>query len=145
MMNQNLTMRANDMNKTLKTALIISSTVAVLIIVICILIVGIFNGAFNFLRPKEIAAYKSPNGEYSIVFEQMGDPKWPFGPTDVRLTLKNRDGKIIERRSAQLSDDGANAGEHNIAAVFWNDDAVTVVLRASEMEDIKVSIAYNKN
>lgn len=75
----------------------------------------------------------------------MGDPKWPFGPTDIRLTLKNHDGKIIESVSAQLSDDGANAGEHNIAAVFWNDDAVTVVLRASEMEDREVSIAYNKN
>ena len=34
-------------------------------------------------------------------------------------------------------------GEHNIAAVSWNDDAVTVLLRASEMEDKEVSIAYN--
>ncbi len=94
---------------------------------------------------RKLQLTKAQMGNIPLFFEQMGDPKWPFGPTDIRLTLKNHDGKIIESVSAQLSDDGANAGEHNIAAVFWNDDAVTVVLRASEMEDREVSIAYNKN
>ena len=71
----------------------------------------------NFMLPKEISTYNSTDGEYSLVFEQMGDPQWPFGPTDVRLTLKNYDGKIIERASTQLSNDGGNAGEHNIAFI----------------------------
>jgi hypothetical protein len=75
----------------------------------------------------------------------MGDPAWPFGPTDVRLTLQNQDGKIIERVSTQLFDDGANAGEHNIAFISWDDDGVVVVLRASEMKDKEISIAYNKS
>ena len=101
-----------------------------------------FIGALNFVLSKEISTYNSPDGEYSLVFEQMGDPQWPFGPTDVRLTLKSRDGKIIERVSTQLMDDGANASEHNIASISWKDDAVVVVLRASEMEDKEVSIAY---
>lgn len=61
----------------------------------------------------------------------MGNPRWPFGPSDVRLTLKSCDGKIIERVSTQLKDDGANASEQNIASVSWNDGAVTVILRAS--------------
>ena len=92
---------------------------------------------------KEIATYPSPDGEYSLVFEQMGDPAWPFGPTDVRLTLKNNNGKIIERVSTQLNDDGTNASENNIASISWNSDEVVVVLRASEMKDNEVSIAYN--
>lgn len=95
------------------------------------------------MLPNEIATYHSPDGEYSLSFEQMGDPDWPFGATDVRLTLKDHNGKIIERVSTQLHDDGANANEHNIASVSWNIDAVVVVLRASEMEDKEVSIAYN--
>lgn len=128
------------MNKTLKTVLIISSITVALIIGTCLLIGTLFDGAFNFVRPKEIAIYNSPDGEYFLIFEQMGDPQWPFGSTDVRLTLKNHDNKIIAQVSAQLSDDGANAGEHNIASIFWNDDAVTVVLRASEMEDKEVSL-----
>ena len=75
----------------------------------------------------------------------MGDPAWPFGPTDVRLTLKNNNGKIIDRVSTQLSDDGANASENNIVSISWNSDEVVVVLRASEMKDKEVSIAYNKS
>ena len=73
----------------------------------------------------------------------MGDPAWPFGPTDVRLTLKNNNGKIIERVSTQLNDDGTNASENNIASISWKSDEVVVVLRASEMKDKEVSIAYN--
>ena len=75
----------------------------------------------------------------------MGDPAWPFGQTDVRLTLKNNNGKIIERVSTQLNDDGTNASENNIASIFWNDDAVIVILRASEMKDKEVSISYDNS
>ena len=94
--------------------------------------------------PHEVATYSSPDGEYSLVFEQMGDPVWPFGPTDVRLTLKNSNGKIIKRVSTQIHDDGACAREYHIASVAWNDDAVVIVLRGSEMQDKEVSIPYKK-
>ena len=133
------------MNKAGKIILIILSIVVALIVGGYLLVVAFWNGTFNFMLPKEIATYHSPDAEYSLVFEQMGDPAWPFGPTDVRLTLKNCNGEIIERVSTQLSDDGANASEHNIASISWNDDAVIVVLRASEMQDKEISIAYNKN
>ena len=131
------------MRKTVKIILIALSVAIAFIIGACLFIGALWNGAFDSLQPKEIGTYNSPDGEYSLVFEQMGDPQWPFGPTDVRLTLKNRDGKIIERVSTQLSDDGANASEHNIASISWRDDAVIVILRASEMKDREVSIAYN--
>ena len=133
------------MSKTRKIVLITLSIAVALIIGTYLFICALWNGAFNFMFPKEISTYKSPDGEYSLVFEQMGDPQWPFGSTDVRLTLKNHDGKIIERVSTQLSDDGANASEYNIASISWNDDALIVILRASEMEDKEVSIVYNKS
>ena len=130
------------MNKASKLVLIIFSIIVALIVGGCLLIVAFGKGI---MRPNEIATYNSPNEEYSLVFEQMGDPAWPFGPTDVRLTLKNHDGKIIERISTQLMDDGANASEYNISSISWNNDAVIVVLRASEMKDKEVLIAYNKS
>ena len=133
------------MRKAGKIILIILSIVVALIIGAWLFVGALWSGAFNFMLPEEIATHNSPDGEYSLVFEQMGDPEWPFGPTDVRLTLKNRDGKIIERVSTQLFDDGANASEHNIASISWNYDAVIIVLRASEMKDKEVSIAYNKS
>ena len=97
------------MSMTVKIVLIIVSIAVALLIGAWLFIGAIWSGAFNFLLPNEIATYHSPDGEYSLVFEQMGDPGWPFSPTDVRLTLKNHDGKIIERVSTQVFDDGANA------------------------------------
>ena len=132
------------MSKAGKMILTIVSIAVVLIIGAWLFIGAIWSGAFHFMRPNEISTYHSPEGDYSLVFEQMGDPAWPFGPTDVRLTLKNHKGKIIERVSTQIFNDGGNAGEDNIASVSWNEDAVIVVLRACEMEDKEVSIAYNK-
>ena len=87
--------------------------------------------------------YHSPDTEYSLVFEQMGDPAWPFGPTDVRLTLKNHNGKVVERISTYLYNDGGGADESNVVSVSWEDDAVIVTLRASEMKDKEISLAYN--
>ena len=132
------------MNKAGKIVLITVSITVALIIGAWLFIGAVWTGAFNFMLPNEIATYHSPDGEYSLVFEQMGDPAWPFGPTDVRLTLKNHNGKIIGRVSTQLFNDGGNADEYSIAAVSWNDDAVIVVLRACEMEDREVSIAYKR-
>lgn len=132
------------MNKTGKIVWSLFSIAVIFIIGAYLFIGALWSGAFNFMFPKEIATYSSPDGAYSLVFEQMGDPKWPFGPTDVRLTLKNRDGKIIERVSTQVSNDGGNAGEGNIASITWNEDAVIIILSASEMKDKEVSIAYHK-
>ena len=133
------------MSKAGRIVLIILSITVTLIICAWLFIGALWCGAFNFLLPNEIATYHSPDGKYSLIFEQMGDPAWPFGPTDVRLTLKNNNGKIIERVSTQLNDDGTNASENNIASISWNGDEVVVVLRASEMKDKEVSIAYNRS
>lgn len=133
------------MSKTGKSILLIISIIVALIIGGCFLVFAFWNGTFNFMLPKEVATYNSPGQEYSLVFEQMGDPEWPFGSTDVRLTLKGHDGKIMGRVSTQIHDDGANASEYNIASVSWNDDAVVIILRGSEMQDKEVTIPYNKN
>ena len=130
------------MSKVGKIVLLLVSITIALIIGAWLFIGAVWTGAFNFMLPKEIETYHSPDGEYSLVFEQMGDPAWPFGPTDVRLTLKDNNGKIIERVSTQLNDDGTNASENNIASISWNDDEVVVVLRASEMKDKEVVIEY---
>ncbi|MBR5524978.1 MAG: hypothetical protein IKU51_06905 [Clostridia bacterium] len=136
------------MGKLGKMLLWIVSIVMALAIGAYFFIVALWNGAFDFMLPseivsREIASYTSPDGEYSLVFEQVGDPDWPFGSTEIRLTLKNGDGEIVERVSASLHDDGANAGEHNVASVQWDDEGVTVVLRASEMENKEVVIGYS--
>ena len=127
-----------------KTIWLLLAVAAAFIIGGFLFLIAFWNGTFNFLLPREIAAYNSPDGEYSLVFEQMGDPAWPFGATDVRLTLKDRHGKVMNRISTQIHDDGANAGEHHVVAVSWHSDAVVVVLRGSEMQDQEVAIPFHR-
>ena len=133
------------MSKAVKVVLIIISIAVALIIGAWLFIGALWSGAFNFVLPEEIATYNSPNGEYSLIFEQMGSPEWPFGATDVRLTLKSYDGKTIKRLSTQVHNDGGCANEWNIKSVSWNNDAVVVILRGSEMQDKEVAIPYNKS
>ena len=132
------------MSKIGKIVLIILLLALGLMVAAWLFVGALWSGAFNFMFPKEVATYNSPNTEYSLVFEQMGDPAWPFGPADVRLTLKNSNGKVINRISTQVFNDGGPASEWNMKSISWMDDAVVVILQGAEMEDKEVSISYNK-
>lgn len=99
-----------------------------------------WNGAFNKFDVRDIVSYEE-NG-YTLTFRQLGEPQWSFGPTYVRLLLKDQQGKIIKKYDTSISDDGVDAGEHNIASVEWFDDKVVVVLQASEMEDREIIIPF---
>ena len=132
------------MSKIGKVVLIILLVALGLLVAAWLFVGALWSGAFNFMFPKEVADYNSPNTEYSLVFEQMGDPAWPFGPADVRLTLKNSNGKVINRISTQVFNDGGPASEWNMKSISWMDDAVVVILQGAEMEDKEVSISYNK-
>lgn len=122
-----------------KTVLIILS----ILFVIVILLMGTFalwwNGAFNKFIVREIVSYEE-NG-YTLIFQQLGDPQWPFGSTDVRLILKNQQGKVLNKYDTSIQDDGANAGERNIASVEWFEDKVIVILCASEMKDKEITLS----
>ena len=62
------------MGKTGKTILIVLLIALALIVGTFLLVCALWSGALNFMLPNEIATYHSPDGEYSLVFEQMGDP-----------------------------------------------------------------------
>lgn len=132
------------MSKIGKIVLIILLLALGLMVAAWLFVGALWSGAFNFMFPQEVATYHSPDTEYSLVFEQMGDPAWPFGPADVRLTLKNSDGKVIKRVSTQVFNDGGAASEWNIKSISWDNDAVIVILQGAEMEDTEVPISYNK-
>ena len=132
------------MSKIGKVVLIILLLALGLLVAAWLFVGALWSGAFNFMFPQEVATYHSPDTEYSLVFEQMGDPAWPFGPADVRLTLKNSDGKVIKRVSTQVFNDGGSASEWNIKSISWDNDAVIVILQGAEMEDTEVPISYNK-
>lgn len=133
------------MHKPQKTILLILSIVVALIIVMYLLCIASWHGVFDSKSIKEIATYDSPGGEYLLIFEQKGDPAWPYGPAEVRLTLKDNNGKMINRVSTKIQDDGCSADEHSVKSVSWNEDAVVIVLCGSEMKDKEVVIPYKKS
>lgn len=123
-----------------KIFLIILSTLFVIVIAFIGTFVLWWNGAFNKFDVRDIVSYEE-NG-YTLAFQQLGEPQWSFGPTYVRLLLKDQQGKIIKKYDTSIGDDGVDAGEHNIASVEWFDDKVIVVLQASEMEDREIIIPF---
>ena len=58
------------------------------------------------------------------------------------MLLKNQQGKVISKYDTSIQDDGANAGERNIASVEWFEDRVIVILCASEMEDKEITFSF---
>lgn len=123
-----------------KIVLIILSTLFVIVIAFIGAFVLWWNGAFNKFDVRDIVSYEEDG--YTLTFQQLGEPQWPFGPTYVRLLLKDQQGKIIKKYDTSISDDGVDAGEHNVASVEWFDDKVVVVLQASEMEDREIIIPF---
>ena len=123
-----------------KIVLIILSTLFVIVIAFIGAFVLWWNGAFNKFDVRDIVSYEEDG--YTLTFQQLGEPQWSFGPTYVRLLLKDQQGKIIKKYDTSISDDGVDAGEHNVASVEWFDDKVVVVLQASEMEDREIIIPF---
>jgi hypothetical protein len=108
------------------------------------ILIGILarNGAFNKFDVRDIETYESPDSNYTLIFQQLGDPEWPFGTTDVRLLLKDKNQKKIDSIDTSIQDDGANAYSGNIKSEEWRNDSVIIILQASEMEDKEVKIMF---
>ena len=85
-------------------------------------------------RINPIDTSTSPDGTCELAFQQVGDPEWPFGPTHVRLVLKNGN-RIIIKQTFDIADDGAKASINNWD-VNWKDTSVEVVISGSEQYDV---------
>lgn len=129
------------MAKWLKITLILLGILLAVAVVFIGLVRIWWSGGFNFLFPYEIATYDSPDGKYTLVFEQLGDPHWPFGPADVRLTLKNSRGWIIDRVSAHVFNDGTKAYPENIKSIHWGENEVVVILDSIETPDQEIILS----
>ena len=92
-------------------------------------------------RITNVANFENPKNKYTVLFQQVGSPDWPFGATTVKVTLLNKKGRKVESFVKDISDDGATAGERNID-VKWYDKYVEVVLMGGEQEDDVYQIKY---
>ena len=137
------------MKKGTKTALIVIGSIilfSVLLAITAYVFIGLlWSGAFNKFDVHDIGSFDDPNGKYSLVYQQLGAPEWPFGPVEVRLTLKDNNGKKLRSLDTLVFDDGAGASELNIKSIEWTDASVVIVLRASEMPDKEITFYKDGN
>lgn len=127
------------MNKFLKGCFTILAVGAILI--------GILVGSLVYAmkyKITETGSEKSPDGSYEVIFQQRGEPEFPFGATHVRFLVKSADGSLITKENHTIYDDGASFRPANWE-VRWYPAGVEIILKGSEQEDSSYIVYYDKN
>lgn len=104
----------------------------------------ILAGSFTYTtryKIHEIAYSTSEDRKYVVLFQQVGDPDWPFGHTHARLVLKDEAGTVA-KYPFDVANDGANVTS-NSWQVTWKDDCVVVVISGEEQPDCEYILYYD--
>lgn len=75
----------------------------------------------------------SPNGEYEVLYQSVGEPDWPFGASHARLVLKN-EGKTVLKQAFDVANDGAILFDDSWQ-VRWQEDCVRITISGEEQDD----------
>lgn len=125
-------MKENFIDK--KKKLLLSSIILLSIIVFIFAIISYVNYKVN-KELKFIACSVSENGKYEVVFYQEGLTDFPFGPSSVKIELKEKtSNKTVATERSSISNDGKTLYENNWT-VNWLEDRVEVTLHGEEQKD----------
>lgn len=110
-------------------ALVLFAMLAALILPI--LGVGLFVYA-EFFEVTPVCSEVSPDQHYTVYLDEIGSPQWPFGPVKARLTVKDPGGKVIDRCTFWLNNDGGCVYDFNLKATLWYPDRVEIVMHGAD-------------
>ena len=100
------------------------------------ILIVVLAGSFTYTtryKIHEVAYSTSQDGRYVLLFQQVGDPDWPFGHTHARLVLKDESGTITKYHF-DVANDGANVHSDSWQ-VTWKENCVEVVISGEEQND----------
>ena len=103
-------------------------------------------GSFTYTtryRVHSVDSSLSQDGKYELLFQQIGDPDWPFGATHARLVLKVASG-TISKYSFDVRNDGASVHSDSWQ-VIWKEDCVEAVIRGEEQKDKQYILYFDGN
>ena len=83
----------------------------------------------------------SPDGEYTVLFQQVGEPDWPFGASHGRLVLKDA-GRTIQKHRFDAANDGASLCPEDWR-VRWQEDGVQVILSGEEQNAVLFTLYFD--
>ena len=89
----------------------------------------------------DIDASASPNGEYELLFQNVGEPDWPFGYSHARFVLKQGD-KTITKYRFDVANDGGTLWADNWD-VSWEADCARVIISGEEQPDILYTLYFD--
>ena len=101
-------------------------------------------GSFTYTtryKIHEVAYSTCQDGRYVLLFQQVGDPDWPFGHTHARIVLKDESGTITKYHF-DVANDGANVHSDSWQ-VTWKEDCVEVAISGEEQNDNQYILCFN--
>ena len=108
-------------------------------IMIVVLAAGfIYNSEYKI---HDVADSTSQDGMYMLLFQQVGDPDWPFGHTHARLVLKDESG-TISKYSFDVLNDGGNV-QPDSWKVTWKENCVEAVISGEEQNDSQYILYFD--
>ena len=91
-------------------------------------------------KPTTITEFENSEIGYILQFQEIGEPSL-FGPSEVRIVLKNGNGKKLHQIETYISNDGKNLSDENIS-VMWEETQVIVILDGEEQQEKSYAIEY---
>lgn len=125
------------MKKALKVIFGVIGTILILLG----LMILFFMYQMNWKRTK-IAEFTNSDNHYSVILQEIGSP-FLFGPSDVRVILKDKRGIAVDDVHTFISNDGGRLSEYNIS-VSWMPDGAIVTLRGQEQRDEVIILGYGE-
>lgn len=83
----------------------------------------------------------SPDGEYELTLQAVGEPEWPFGSARGKLILKNN-GNTISETGFELRNDGGSVNER-CWKVTWYETYAEIILSGKEQFDEGVTLYFD--
>lgn len=92
-------------------------------------------------KTTTVGVEQSPDNQYSVIFQAVGEADWPFGPCHCKVTLKNGD-RTVETFREDIYDDGGQFQTGNYS-VEWMKYGVVITLKGCEQSDQEVEVFYD--
>ena len=115
--------------KALKTIGIIAAVFAAGIL----LLIGSFTYVTGY-KITDIDSSASPNGDYTVFYQNVGEPDWPFGYSHARIVLKHKDETVSQYKFDVANDGGVL--QSGSWSVLWKDDCAEVTISGEEQRDV---------
>ena len=110
---------------------------------ICAMVL-IFGISFSYItnyKKVMVDTSDSPDGQYELVLQAVGEPDWPFGSASGQLVLKEGKDKISQTDFELHNDGGSITG--SCWKVTWYEDYVEVILSGEEQFDEQVTLYFD--